>query len=1040
MIEHLLKTRSIAVLFFCTLGWICADQAIGAGEPDVDRGGVFASDDQAPSSFTDQAVKVGSFGQVDLHVKDLEVSQVLQLLSLQSQRNIIASRNVAGSISADLYSVDFYEALDAILHTNGFGYQEKGNLIFVYTASEMQEIVDAQRKRTYRVIRLNYITASDASTFVTPLLSEAGEISISGDVSSGFQPTISDGGANSFAHSDTMIIHDYAENVDEIVAVIEDLDKRPKQVLVEATILQARLTENNAFGVDLSVLADFALDQFADPLGIVDDILGDTTAIEQGRGAAHTTVGNTNTGDAGFKVGIVTHSVSAFIKALDSVTDTTVLANPKVLVLNRQKADLLVGEKLGYLSSTATDTSTTQTVEFLEIGTQLTLRPFISDDGFIRMELKPSISDGNTNRTVGSFVVPETTNQEMTTNVVVRNGQTVVLGGLFKEDTEVTRRQVPFLGDIPILGVMFKGQDDTVTRNEVIFMITPTIVRDETLYAMGERAEQSVEMARLGAREGLLPWSRTKMTATHIRDAQKSYDSGNREKALWSVNMALTIDPKATEALRIKEVLTGERVYSEVNFSILKNAVDGLIDSAIQGPSGRTTPDDYFWPRDGQPPLPPMNPGPDSNSRRVPEPAEFNTYGPDRGPVSGYESRRNSGRQVPQSYSPRDTGPAASVEPTAPVATDVQWQETAEDLPQSKGGVQSWLESFVQTPDPSAAAEQAGAAGELPADLEFEDNTHLTSGFEDLQPIEGFEQEVDESEFAEDDRFVDGFTVDPKPTRGLEREVDEPEFAEDDRFVDGFTVDPKPARGLEREVDEPDFAEDDRFVDGFTVDPKPVETLEQEVAEPQFANDDQFMDGFDAEPQPAQALERDVPEPQFVDDREFADRVVDSKPRRSRTIRQPKQEGSFAEEWNPKQADNPDMDFDIDDYEFEEFDPDEGGFEGDAQFITAGDEAPQFEEPDFSPIEPVRRRAADSPSFATPRDQAAPNSGGWSTREEFEFDRELPQDRIRQTVGDNEGYPWQDIAPEFEDVPSADTFDAVVEWLLPDPQTQPVGN
>jgi type IV pilus assembly protein PilQ len=1008
MIEHLLKMRFIAVLFFCTLGWICADQAIGAGEPDVDSGGVFASDDQAPSSFTDQAVKVGSFGQVDLHVKELEVSQVLQLLSLQSQRNIIASRNVAGSISADLYSVDFYEALDAILHTNGFGYLEKGNLIFVYTTSELQEIEEAQRKRTYRVIRLNYITAADASTFVTPLLSEAGQISISGDVSNGFQPSISDGGANSFAHSDTMIVHDYAENVDEIVAVIEDLDQRPKQVLVEATILQARLSENNAFGVDLSVLADFAIDQFTDPLGIVDDILGDTTAIQQGRGAASTTVGNTNTGDSGIKIGLVTHSVSAFIKALESVTDTTVLANPKVLVLNRQKADLLVGEKLGYLSSTATDTSTTQTVEFLEIGTQLTLRPFVSDDGFIRMELKPSISDGNTNRTVGSFVVPETTNQEMTTNVIVRNGQTVVLGGLFKEDTEVTRRQVPLLGDIPILGAMFKGQDDTVSRNEVIFMITPTIVRDETLYAMGERAEESVELARLGARQGLLPWSRTKMMATHIRDAQKSYDSGDREKALWSVNMALTLDPKATEALRIKEVLTGERVYSRVNFSILESAVEGLIDGEINGPSGRTTtPDDYYWPQDGQPPLPPMNPGPDSNSMRFPEPAEFDTYGQDRGPVSAYESPSNSGRQAPQSYSPRDTGPAASVEPTAPMATDVQWEEAVEDLPQSQSGVQSWLESFVQTPDPSAAAEQAGGAG----DLGFEDNAHLTSGFEDLQPIEG-----------------------------LEQEVNEPEFAEDDRFVDGFTVDPKPARGLEQEVTDPEFTEDDRFVDGFTVDPKPIEASEQEVPEPQFADDDRFMDSFDAEPQSVQALERDVPEPQFADDSEFMDRVVDSKPRRSRAIQQPKQEGSFAEEWTPQQADNPDMDFDIDDYEFEEFDPDVDGFEGDAVVITAGDEAPQFEEPNFSTIEPVRTRAADSPSFATPRDQSATQNEGWSTQEEFKFDREVPQNRIRQTVGDHQGYPQQDIAPEFEDVPSADTFDAVVEWLLPDPQTQPVGN
>ena len=272
------------------------------------------------------------------------------------------------------------------------------------------------------------------------------------------------------------------------------------------------------------------------------------------------------------------HSDQTRIQALDAVTDTTVLANPKILVLNRQRAELLVGEKLGYLSSTATDTSTTQSVEFLEIGTQLTLRPFVSNDGFIRLELKPSISDGNTSRTVGSFVVPETTNQELTTNVVVRNGQTIVLGGLFKEDVEVARRQVPFFGDIPLLGVAFKGQDDIVSRNEVIFLITPTIVRDDQLNAIGDQVAGGIERARLGAREGLLPWSETKLKAGYVRDARGFYDKGDTEKALWAVNMALTLDPKSNEAIKIKEMLTGKRLYESTNFSILNKAVDDLLD------------------------------------------------------------------------------------------------------------------------------------------------------------------------------------------------------------------------------------------------------------------------------------------------------------------------------------------------------------------------------------------------------------------------------------------------------------------------------
>ncbi len=568
---------SIVAIVLSMIG--LTSQAIGA-DSDQDAG-IFASEAGDVENLNEQGVKVGSFGEVDLHVKDLEISKVLQLLSLQSQRNIIASRNVAGTISADLYKVDFYEALDAILHTNGFGYQEKGNLVFVYTAAEMQKIIEAQRQPITRIVNLNYITAADASAFVSPLLSSNGSIAVSSDVSAGFQPSISDGGANSFAHADTLIIRDYEENVEEIVAIIAELDKRPSQVLVEATILQARLTETNAFGVDLSILADFALSNFGDPIGIVQDVITGTESLPNRTAAVHTTLGNTPAGNSGVKVGIITHSVAGFIRALDTVTDTSVLANPKLLVLNRQKAELLVGEKLGYLSSTATDTSTTQTVEFLEVGTQLTLRPFVSDDGFIRIELKPSISDGNTNRTVGTFVIPETTNQEMTTNVVVRNGQTVVLGGLFKEDTEITNSQVPLLGDIPVVGTLFQGQDDTVTRNEVIFLITPTIVKDDALYAMGERTQDSIELAQMGAREGLLPWSRTKMLATYIRDAQSHYEGGSNEKALWAVNMALTLDPKSVEAVQLKEKLTGQRAYRRANFSILSHATDSIIRGQI---------------------------------------------------------------------------------------------------------------------------------------------------------------------------------------------------------------------------------------------------------------------------------------------------------------------------------------------------------------------------------------------------------------------------------------------------------------------------
>lgn len=578
-------------VFFCSVGCVCSTSALGAeGDGQVAPGGpvapepptaLFETVSQEEEMPQGQQVEVGSFGQIDLHVKDLNLTKVLQLLSIQSQRNIIASRNVAGTISADLYGVDFYEALDAILHTNGFGYREKGQFIYVYTNEEIAQLEEENRELVYEIVRLNYINAADASAFATPLLSGAGSIALSGEVEDGFEPTISDGGANESAHQDTLVIRDYAENVEEILAVVERLDTRPRQVLVEATILQARLTESNAFGVDFAVFADLNLTDFTTPLGAVDDLIsGSGPGGDFNSGSAVTTSpGNVSAGTSSVKFGVVGSDAAVFVRALDSVTDTTVLAKPQAFVLNRQKVNLLVGERLGYLSTTATDTSSTQSVEFLDVGTQLSLRPFISDDDFVRMELRPSVSDGST-ALVGGFVIPDTTTQEIVTNVIVKSGQTVVLGGLFKEDTTIGRTSVPGVGNLPLVGPAFKGQDDTVSRSEVIFMIKPTIQKDEDLTQMANSVSNDIEATRSGQRKGLLPWSRTKLTSKYMTDAIAYEKAGNTEKALWSIDKALYLDPTMADAITLKAKITGEKTYF-YDRSILKNAVDSTIDAEL---------------------------------------------------------------------------------------------------------------------------------------------------------------------------------------------------------------------------------------------------------------------------------------------------------------------------------------------------------------------------------------------------------------------------------------------------------------------------
>jgi type IV pilus assembly protein PilQ len=530
-------------------------------------------------------VNVTDYGTVDLAVQDTDLHQVLEMLSIQGRKNIITGKNVSATVSANLYDVTFYEALEAILSVNGYAYREEGNFIYVLTQEAMAEMEAASRKTQSRIFALEYLSAADASEFIAPLLSEVGKASARGDVQIGFRPDISDGGADGYAYEAKLVVNDYTENLDQIQALLDDLDTPPQQVLIEATILQTTLDEANAWGVDFSVIADMDFLDLTNPLSPVNNLLGGddaNTGFQPDDNKAfglQSTVGNT-AGAGGFKVGIVTDEISVFLKLLDEVTDTTVLARPKVMALNRQRAEVLVGARVGYLSTTATQTTTTQTVQFLDTGIQLVFRPFISKSGMIRMELSPSVSEASL-RTVTDaqglqVTIPDELTNELTTNVRVRDGQTLVMGGLFRESTRVTQRQVPWLGDIPIVGAAFTGQDDTVDRDEIIFLITPSIVHDESLWEIGDAGLAYTDAVRVGARAGLLPFSREQVTSNYNQRAMNAFRAGDLNVALHWSNKSLGLNKDQTQMIRLRQELTGkrERAYDA---SILERAVRNVL-------------------------------------------------------------------------------------------------------------------------------------------------------------------------------------------------------------------------------------------------------------------------------------------------------------------------------------------------------------------------------------------------------------------------------------------------------------------------------
>ncbi len=496
----------------------------------------------------------------EMHVSELPLRTFLELLSVRSKRNIIASPAVGGTVTANLYDVELEEALESILQANGAGFVRQGKFIYVYTTKELEDL--QRQPPAGRVFHLNYIAAAEAQAVIAPMLSDQGKTAVSPPPDDGISSNAEDGGGQSWAGVDYIFVYDTPVVLTAVEATLARIDVRPRQVLVEATILRASLTDDNALGIDFSLVGGVDLELLgATSNGIADVSLGQLPSERFELFNSNITTDFTgNLPPGGITVGIIKDHVAVFLKALEQVTDTSVIANPKVLALNKQKGQVIVGRRDGYLTTTFTDTVATQTVEFLETGTQLIFRPFIGDDGFIRVELHPEDSTGG----VDSAGLPFEQTTEVTTNVMVRDGHTILIGGLFRELTTDSRSQVPLLGDIPVLGTLFQSRQDSTLREEVIILLTIHIVKDDIAYAKASMdVWDGIERMRVGLRAGLMWHGRERLAQTHYRKAIEHAARGKSDKALWDVNMALHNYPRFAPAIDLKESLLSRREWEE---------------------------------------------------------------------------------------------------------------------------------------------------------------------------------------------------------------------------------------------------------------------------------------------------------------------------------------------------------------------------------------------------------------------------------------------------------------------------------------------
>ena len=481
-----------------------------------------------------------------IHVQEANLAEVLEMLGQLAGVNILSSRDVQGRVSLNLQDVTVDRALDAILKAQGFTYERDGDFVYVRSIAEDSALKMANRKLITKVYQLHYVNANEVQKLIDPILTKGiGRHAVTSPALTGIAPMPTTAGGDQLSQRDTILVQDYPEVIAEIDRVIIEIDVPPLQVMIEAKILSVALTDSMAFGVNFAMLNGAQNSQLLTGNG---STLNGAVGFPKSPAlvpAAGDFVANT----AGLKYGFISGDVSLFIKALENIADTTLVAAPQLRVLNKQKAEMIIGERLSYKTLAFNGNQTVENVQFLDAGTKLIFRPFISPDGLVRLEVHPERSKATINESTG---LPNSETTEVTTNVMVRDGTTVVLGGLISEEVTESIDRVPYLGALPVVGAAFRNRTERTQRNELIVLITPHIVTEPETAIEGEKLQFETQERAAYFRDNLSVVNRTSLTRAHYERALFYFEQGNLLKAKQQVDAALLQNKGDMECQRLR--------------------------------------------------------------------------------------------------------------------------------------------------------------------------------------------------------------------------------------------------------------------------------------------------------------------------------------------------------------------------------------------------------------------------------------------------------------------------------------------------------
>ena len=409
------------------------------------------------SSFSANEREVGgglhSTNLISIDFQGTTLYTVLNVLSMKTGMKLISDTELyQKKIMLSLRDVTAEEALNALLDTYDLYYVKQGDANIYVIKSK----ADGSHITVSRVVFCNYAKAADLEKILATRLSKGGKI-------------VSDTRTNS------LIITDLADSLDKMEGLIRSLDIPTQQVLLEAKIVDINLSHGSSIGTKWN-------DTYRN--GLVNPLVDPT--IMNNRNFVYNTPMGTNAGlglNKSFsRVGVSIlegddWSINAVFEAGIEDKDAKVLSNPKLLVLNNQEASIDIVEEIPYLESktTNTDGNSTGTMAFKEAGIKLKVKPQINRDGSIVLSISPEQSY-RTGEVIGEENTPVINTSKSTTTLMLRSGETAAIGGLIRETEDTTVNKVPLLGDIPILGYLFKSETKNKTRYELTIFITAKIV------------------------------------------------------------------------------------------------------------------------------------------------------------------------------------------------------------------------------------------------------------------------------------------------------------------------------------------------------------------------------------------------------------------------------------------------------------------------------------------------------------------------------------------------------------------------------------